>query len=145
MGTSFDQRPRVVFDTNVVASASFWDGPPKECLRAWQRGECEALVSPAILAEYSEITDRLQARYPDRVPVHWAAALAASAELVFPNLRIRGVTADPDDEMFLECAIAGEAGFLVSGDRGHLQSLGQVREVRIVSPTAFLDRLRKKK
>lgn len=133
---------RVVFDTNTVASASFWKGPSMECLRSWIDGRCEALVSPAILAEYSEVTDRLQARYPDRKPVRWAAVLASSAELVFPNVRLRGVTSDPDDEMFLECAVAGEAHFLVTGDKRHLQSLVKVREVRIVSPAAFLEILR---
>lgn len=133
---------RVVFDTSTVASASFWKGPPMECLRSWTERRCEALVSPAILAEYAEVTDRLQTRYPDRTPVRWAAALGASAELVFPNLRLRGVTSDPDDEMFLECAVAGEAHFLVTGDKRHLQSLVEVRGVRIVSPVAFLEILR---
>ena len=133
---------RVVFDTNTVASASFWKGPSMECLRSWVEGKCEALVSPAILAEYAEVTDRLQARYPDRKPVRWAAALGASAELVFPSVRLRGVTPDPDDEMFLECAVSGEAHFLVTGDKRHLQSLGEVRGVRIVSPVEFLGFLR---
>ncbi len=133
---------RVVFDTNTVASASFWKGTPMECLRAWQDGRCEALVSPAILAEYGEVTDRLRARYPERSPVRWAEALAASAELVFPNVRLRGITPDPDDEVFLECAVAGEADLLVTGDKRHLQSLVEVRGVRIVSPAAFLELLR---
>ena len=133
---------RVVFDTNTVVSASFWKGAPMECLRSWVDGRCEALVSPAILMEYVEVADRLQAKYPDRKPVRWAAALGASAELVFPNVRLRGVTSDPDDEMFLECAVAGEAHFLVTGDQRHLQTLGEVRGVRIVSPVAFLGILR---
>lgn len=113
-----------------------------ECLRSWVEGRCEALVSPMILAEYAEVADRLQARYPDRKPVRWASALGASAELVFPNVRLRGVTPDPDDEMFLECAVAGGAHFLVTGDKRHLQSLVEVRGVRIVSPAVFLEILR---
>ena len=133
---------RVVFDTNTVASASFWKGPPMECLRAWRAGRCESLVGPAILAEYAEVTDCLQARSPERTPVRWAAALAASAELVFPSVRLRRITPDPDDEVFLECAVAGEAHWLVAGDQRHLQSLVQVRGVRIVSPAAFLEILR---
>jgi predicted nucleic acid-binding protein len=44
----------VVFDTNVVASASFWRGTPFDCLIAWTNGRCEAVVSPALLAEYHE-------------------------------------------------------------------------------------------
>ena len=30
---------KVVFDTNIVASASFWQGKPFDCLSAWARGE----------------------------------------------------------------------------------------------------------
>ncbi len=136
---------RVVFDTNTVASASFWKGPPMECLRSWQRGEVEALVSPAILAEYADVTERLATKFPDRAAVRWAEALAASAELIFPVVRLRGITPDPDDEVFVECAVAGEADFLVTGDKRHLQILERVRDVRIVSPSEFLSILRRPK
>ena len=71
--------------------------------------------------------------------------MAASAELIFPAVRLRGVTPDPDDEMFPECAVAGEADFLVAGDKHHLQSLERFREVRIVSPAAILGALRRPK
>ena len=42
---------KVVFDTTVVASASDWRGAPFDCLAAWAQGRCEAVVSPALLAE----------------------------------------------------------------------------------------------
>ena len=47
--------------------------------------------------------------------------------------------------MFPECAVAGEADFLVAGDKHHLQSLERFREVRIVSPAAILGALRRPK
>jgi len=75
---------KVVFDTNVVASASFWRGIPFDCLAAWAQGRCDAAVSPALLAEYQETMEELRLAYPDRKFVHWANALAESAELVFP-------------------------------------------------------------
>ena len=51
---------KVVFDTNVVVSASFWRGKPFDCLAAWARGRCQAFVSPQLLAEYSgELTQHL--------------------------------------------------------------------------------------
>jgi predicted nucleic acid-binding protein len=40
---------KVVFDTNVVASASFWRGTPFDCLAAWaqvSRDERRHRVSP---------------------------------------------------------------------------------------------------
>ena len=132
---------KVVFDTNVVASASFWRGKPFDCLAAWARGHCQAFVSPQLLAEYCETIEELAARYPGRQRVAWVESLTASADLVFPTERARGATPDPDDEMLLECALAAEAEFIVSGDKRHLLGLREFRGTRIVSCAAFLDLL----
>jgi uncharacterized protein len=110
---------RVVFGTNVVASASFWCGKPFDCLTAWAQGRCEAVVSPAMLAEYHETIEELRLRDANRKPVECADVLAESALLVFPTDRATGATPDPDDEMILECALAGEADYIVTGDNGN--------------------------
>jgi putative PIN family toxin of toxin-antitoxin system len=131
----------VVFDTNVVASASFWRGAPFDCLVAWAQGRCEAVVSPALLAEYHETIEELRLDYPQREPVEWVDALTESAELIFPTERATGATPDPGDEMVLECALAAEADYIVSGDKKHLLVLREFRGIRIVSPSDFLRRL----
>jgi predicted nucleic acid-binding protein len=102
---------------------------------------CEAVVSPPLLAEYHETILELKLEYPARAFVAWADLLAESATLVFPSDRASGATADPDDEMILECAQAGEANYIVSGDRKHLVALRQFRGIPIVSPADFLRRL----
>ena len=132
---------KVVFDTNVVASASFWRGAPFDCLAAWAQGRCMAVVSSSLLAESHETVDELHLDYPSRKCVEWVAALTESAELVFPAERASGVTPDPDDEMILECALAAEADFIVSGDKKHLLALRQFQGIPIVSPAEFLRRI----
>jgi putative PIN family toxin of toxin-antitoxin system len=132
---------KVVFDTNVVASASFWRGAPFDCLAAWAQGRCEAVVSPAMLAEYHETIEDLRLEYPRREPVEWVDALTESAELIFPTERATGATPDPGDEMVLECALAAEADYIVSGDKKHLLSLREFHGIRIVSSSDFLRRL----
>jgi putative PIN family toxin of toxin-antitoxin system len=129
---------RVVFDTNVVASASFWRGTPFDCLAAWASGGCEAVVSPALLSEYHETIEELRLECPSLKFVPWADALAESATLVFPMEKASGATIDPDDEMILECALAAEADFIVTGDKKHLLSLRQFRDIPIVRPADFL-------
>jgi uncharacterized protein len=131
----------VVFDTNVVVSASFWRGAPFDCLAAWAQGRCEAVVSAALLAEYHETIEELLLDYPRRKCVEWVEALTESAKLVFPVERATGATVDPDDEMVLECALGAEADFIVSGDKKHLLALRQFRGTPIVSPAEFLRRL----
>jgi len=132
---------KVVFDTNVVASASFWRGAPFDCLAGWAQGWCEAVVSPSLLAEYHETIEELRLDYPRIKPVEWVAALTESAELVFPTDRATGATDDPDDEMILECALAAEADFIVSGDKKHLLPLLEFQGIKIVSPADFLRRI----
>jgi putative PIN family toxin of toxin-antitoxin system len=129
---------RVVFDTNVVASASFWRGTPFDCLAAWANGRCEAVVSPALLSEYLEIIEELRLEYPERKFVAWSDALAESATLVFPMENAAGATIDPDDEMILECALAAEADLIVTGDKKHLLPLRQFQDISIVSAADFL-------
>lgn len=132
---------KVVFDTNVVASASFWQGAPFFCLAAWAQGRCEAVVSPALLAEYHETIEELRLEYPGQPFVPWADALTESASLLFPVDRAPGATPDPGDEMVLECALAAEADYIVSGDKKHLLPLRQFRDIPIISPSDFLRRL----
>jgi len=129
---------KVVFDTNIVASASFWRGKPYDCLSAWARGEISAYVSPQLLSEFFDTIEELVARYPDKRRVEWAEALTASADLVFPSDRARGETPDPFDEMVLECAIAADADCIVSGDKKHLLPLREFRGVKIITADAFL-------
>lgn len=132
---------KVVFDTNVVASASFWRGAPFDCLAAWARGRCEAVVSPPLLAEYYETIEELRLGYPARPFVNWAESLTGAATLAFPSERASGATPDPDDEIVLECALASEAEFIVSGDKRHLLPLEEFSGILIVSPAEFLRRL----
>jgi uncharacterized protein len=124
--------------TNIVASASFWRGKPFDCLSAWARGECEAVVSPQTLSEYFETIEELAARYPTMQRVEWAESLTAAAELVFTLDRARGEVKDPDDEIFLECALAGRADCIVSGDKAHLLPLREWRGIKILSAAQFL-------
>ncbi|MFP4351792.1 MAG: putative toxin-antitoxin system toxin component, PIN family [Puniceicoccaceae bacterium] len=131
---------RVVFDTNVVVSACFWRGAPFECLSRWAGGGIVALISPPLLVEHEETRDELRIDYPDRPMVDWVEAMAASAEMIFPVERVSGATPDPFDGMVLECALAGEAGCIVSGDNKHLLSIGNFRGIPLLGPGEFLRR-----
>lgn len=102
-----------------------------------------AFVSPPLLFEYFETFEELAAHYPDRSPVTWPEALAQSAEMVFPSDHARGATVDPGDEMILECALAAEADFLVSGDKKHLLNLREFKGIKIISCAELMARIRR--
>jgi predicted nucleic acid-binding protein len=60
------------------------------------------------------------------------------AEFVDPDEDVAAVEDDPDDDKFLEAAVAGNVDYLVSGD-SHLLDLGSFRGCDIVDPRTFYE------
>lgn len=115
---------RVVLDTNVLISALAFPGSkPDEILARIRRGEARLVISPFLLEE----TQRVLVRKFGLAPAAAAGiirALTDLAEVVDPTERLHLVTAKDDDNRILECAVTGEADFVVTGDRAHLLPLG---------------------
>ncbi len=127
----------VILDTNIVVSATFWRGKPAHCLEAWALGKYDLAISHPILTEYEEIISRLALRYPAKQPTDWLSAIKQAGHLYLPTPLLAS-TADPDDEMFIDCAVAAKADWLVTGDKGHLLALEQAGGVPITSVSDFL-------
>jgi predicted nucleic acid-binding protein len=53
-----------------------------------------------------------------------------------PNLNV--VENDPDDDKFIECAVALKSKFIISGDKG-LREIENYMGIKIQSPKQFLD------
>ena len=51
---------------------------------------------------------------------------------------IEAIADDPDDDMYLACAVEGGADYIVSGDQ-HLLKLGTFEGIKIVTPAQFLE------
>ena len=127
----------VVLDTNIVASATFWRGKPAHCLEAWALGRFEVAISHPILTEYEEVVARLAGRYPTKPHTDWLTPIRQAGHLYLPAT-LPAATADPDDEMFIECAVAAHADYLVTGDKGHLLILKQAAGIPVISVSDFL-------
>lgn len=130
----------VVLDTNIVASATFWRGKPAHCLEAWVLGRYELAISHPILAEYEEVIARLALRYPNKPQTDWLSGIKQAGHLYLPAT-LTPSTADPDDEVFIECAVAARADHLVTGDKAHLLKLQRAGGIPILAVSDFLRRL----
>jgi uncharacterized protein len=141
---------KVVLDTNVfVSSLLSRVGPPAKVLDAWREGKYLLVMSPAILTEIRKVlvSRRIFEKY-HLVPqdLDDLLGLLENDSLIVPgNTHVAGaVPGDPQDEMFLSCALESGANLIVSGDH-HLLDLGEYEGIPIVSVYEFFERLEKSK
>ena len=136
---------RAVLDTNVYVSGTILSrGVPYELLQAWREQRFVLVTSEAILAEIERVLryPRIRKRYTVTAQdvTRLIASLRADALVVPGDYEVRGASADPDDDMFLACALEAQAECVVTGD-SHLLELGQYHGIEILTPREFLDRL----
>ena len=126
---------RLVLDTNVVASALFWNGTPRWLLQSARDKRIELFTSTPLLAELTNILWR------DTFDKKLDAAMLTIDQLVdrYAELTtlvrpapIPRVTPDPDDDVVIGTALAARADCIVTGDRTFL-AVGEYRGVQIVS------------
>jgi hypothetical protein len=131
---------KVVLDTNVLVSALIVPaGKPARILR--RLDTLELLTTDRILVEVSRVLryPRIQKRYKlaEAIITTYLERLHEVSTIVETRTQISGVSKDPDDDKFLECAVDGNARYIVSGDP-HLLDLGSYGGISIVTPSAFL-------
>lgn len=111
---------KLVIDINVLVSGSLWKGNPSRLLDAVLDGVATLCVSPAVLAEFQEVVDRikfrkrLEATHRNAQELislfRGAAVVVEDRSIPLPsNLR------DPDDVLVLACAVAAGADAIVTG------------------------------
>lgn len=129
---------RVVFDTNILISGLLWRGKPYQCLLLARSGIVQAVYCPPMLAE---LTDKL--RHTFGFSENRIQAVLYDLQRVAERVDIAGslrvVAADPDDDKFIECAVAAGAAVIVSGDH-HLLDLGKYGDIQILTAAEFLAR-----
>ena len=127
---------RVVFDTNILVSALVFPGGRGDAaLRRIIAGTDRLLLSRAILDELLEVLSRKFARDAEEL-AHVAVFFSDLAMIVAPRRRLRVVQDDPDNRI-LECALAGRAEAIVTGDKA-LLALKSFRNIPVVTLRAYL-------
>jgi putative PIN family toxin of toxin-antitoxin system len=132
---------KIVLDTNVLISALVFPGSkPDKILDRVRQGEIELVLSPFILSEFARVL-RDKFGFSKRETDDSVGAVSVIACLITPNEQISVIAAKEDDNRILECAVAAQADFLVTGDKQHLLPVGTYRGVQIVAPAQLLDLL----
>jgi putative PIN family toxin of toxin-antitoxin system len=132
---------RVVFDTNIYISALVIPGGnAEEAYLEAVRGAFDLYTSVAILTETARV---LQTKFDwaeDKVR-EAVQTISQMAIVLRPRPTLHILDDEPDNRI-LECAIAAQAEFVVSGDR-HLLALKHHGNITMISLADFLTKLRR--
>jgi uncharacterized protein len=131
---------RIVLDTNILISALISPASPSaQLLALWRGRKFDVITAAQQIEEFSRAT-----RYP-QVRARLTPAIAGALlnrvrdrAIVVENLPRLDVSPDPADNYLLALAQAGQARFLLTGDK-ELLGLKQHAGTQIVTPVAFLE------
>jgi putative PIN family toxin of toxin-antitoxin system len=136
----------VVLDTNVIISALLSpSGPPATIIDHWRAEDLDVVTSPPLLDElervlhYPRVLKRL--RWTSAEIEEFIQDFQAVATVVEPQMTLNVIKQNPPDNRVLECAVAGAAAYIVSGNADLLDPK-TYSGIVILNPAAFLRLLR---
>ena len=129
---------RIVMDTNVLISAIGFGGKPRMVLENVIRGTVELFISRPILDEMAGGLSGRKFNYDTGIVNLIMAEIESLAKVVYARGTIKHIIEDPDDDRVLECAIAANADYIISGDR-HLLDVVEYFKIKILSAAEFID------
>ena len=123
---------RIVFDTNVYISAALFGQRAERVMQLASVGQIQLIVSEAILSELRRKLREKMAWPESRIQL-FVDVILELAVLVEPTITLDIVPDDEDDNRILECAVAGEAGLIVTFDKDLLR-LKSYEMIGIMTP-----------
>jgi len=128
---------RVVLDTNIIVSALLQPlGLPAQVFLLAVGGSMQLCLSGEVYAEYEEVIRRPRFRRDENVITAALDTIREKGFWVRPTETVRACT-DPDDDVFLECAQAARAAYLVTGTLKHFPVAWL--DTQIVAARRFLE------
>lgn len=132
---------RIIADTNIFISGIFWEGNfSSQVIGLWRSGKIELVSSLPIVEEIVRNLRDFKIEMDEENVKEWEKIILENAILIESSKKLDIVKEDPDDNKFLEAAIAGNAEYIVTQDK-HLLKLKEYQGVKIMKPEEFLRNL----
>jgi putative PIN family toxin of toxin-antitoxin system len=127
---------RLVIDTNVLVSAALKpEGLQRTALVLAVTRPARFYVSHPILEEYADVLSRSELDIRKGVRQQLLQLIRNHSYIVAPTRRLE-VAGDPDDNMFLECADAARADYLITGNQRHFPRFW--KKTKIITTREFI-------
>jgi putative PIN family toxin of toxin-antitoxin system len=128
---------RLVIDTNIVISAALRpDGLQRTVFLLATTKPARLYVSKPVLLEYQDVLSRPELKIRRGLQRQFLDLIGNRAQIVSP-VRPLHVTSDPDDNIFVECADAARADYLVTGNPRHFPKFW--KKTKVITSREFMD------
>ena len=119
----------IVLDTNCLLIAISDRSRYHRVWQAFIRGDYALCVTNEIIEEYAEVISR---NINERVAqtVIYLIMTLSNVKYIDPHFRFRLITSDPNDNKFVDCAIAANAKYIVTEDH-HFDVLKEIQFPRV--------------
>lgn len=135
---------KVVIDTNVIVSGLLNPyGPPAEILRLLLTGSLLLFYDIRIISEYFEVLNRPRFQF-DKENVSLIISEIETSGIPVITHPLKKLLPDPSDKMFLEVALAGQAEYIITGNKKHFPE-NVCSGIKILSPAEFIPYYKKSK
>jgi len=135
---------KIVADTNVLVSSLIRRGKPHEFILRINGVDVRLISSDVLLSELTSVLaeERIKKYVTKREVERFLRYIARRTTLVRIRSRFEVVKEDPKNDIVLNTACSGGAGYIVSGDK-HILCLREFRGIEIVTVSEMLDKLKK--
>lgn len=128
---------RIVLDTNVYISALLFGGIPAEIIELAREKKVALVASPPILLEFARVLQE-KFKYPRKTALNVVLEIKRISTIVVPDFKVDLIKEDTSDNKIIECALKGEADYIVTGDKKHLRPLNEYKKIKIRLPKEFI-------
>jgi len=122
---------KLVLDTNILISSYIANGKERALLDKIADKQHELFITREILAEFIEVLARQKFKLTRESQKQAVTSLMEICTVVEVVEMVKIIKDDPDDDKILECALACNADYIVSGDH-HLLDLKQFNDIPII-------------
>jgi len=131
---------KAVLDANIFVSAAVWGGNPHKIMKRFSGGLDKLFIIQDIVDEVEYVLRRPKFGLSNEEVERRIAEIEKLGErvVVLPEHAAAGACRDPDDDKYLECALAAGADYIISGDRD-LLDIKEYGGVKIVNARDYLD------
>ena len=129
-------KKKIVIDTNNLISALGWKGNSRDLFNQVIEKKYELFMSIKLLDELKRVMDYPKFDFTEEQKNKLLQILSEISTIIETKIKL-DIAEDPDDNMFIECALESGADYIISGDE-HLKKLKKFKNIKIVSVSDFL-------